>query len=381
MGRAPSTATLVTRALALVLLLAACTTPNPSVTPTPIPTRDPSALNVTALLDLSGSRAPNGGPQRDALQLWADQHASTTPRVKLRIVDVASSPSKTALELRRAAVEDRADALVVGVSVDYDDALNTAVQLVGVPVLFTLPIPEPATRDGGGWAFALAPTPAQLARFVVDDAAVRSVLSADLVVSDESTTAIVERIALTNELARRHVTANVVTVAPADATPKLRPLVATTPIVFFAGTPRSYIEAARSVTVGTSLYLSYLCDVADIADLRDAAALAVWPGSRWVAASSSGIGGPARPAFVQAYTDRTGPPTSIAASAYDALALLWSAAEKSIDPVHVREQLQSGTFTGVATTYTFSPSQHAGFNAGDLALLRFVGQRSSPALR
>jgi len=374
MGRAPSTGALV----ALVLLLTACTTSNPSMTPTPVATRDPNALNVTALLDLSGSRAPNGGPQRDALQLWADQHSSATPRVKLKIVDVASSPSKTVLELRRAAVEDRADAVLVGVSVDYDDAFAAAVQLVQVPVLFTLPISEPATR-GGGWAFALAPTPAQLARVVLDDAALRSVLSADLVVSDESTTAIVERIALTNELSRRHVTANVVTVTPTDAAQKLRPLLATTPVVFLTGAPHSYIDAARSVTVGTSLYLSYLSDLSNIADLREAAPLAAWPGSRWIAASS--FGGAGRAAFVQSYTDRTGPPTSVAASAYDALGLVASAAESGTAPDAVRDRLQSGTFAGVATTYAFSPSQHAGFNAGDLALLRYVGPRSSPALR
>src|SRR5205814_1241594 len=307
------------------------------------------APHVTALLDLSGSRAPNGGPQRDALQLWADQHSTATPRVKLKIVDVASSPSRTALELRRAAVEDRADAIVVGVSVDYDDAFVAAVQLTGVPVLFTLPIPEPAARGGGGWAFALAPTPAQLARSVLDDATLRSVLSTDLVVSDESTTAIGERIALTNELARRRVTANVITVTPTDATQKLRPLLVTTPIVFLAGTPRSYVEAARTVTVGTSLYLSYLCDFSDIADLHEAAALVVWPGSRWIAASSSGTSGAARAAFVQSYTDRTGPPTSLAASAYDALGLLASAADGGTAPSDVRDRLQSRTFTGDAT--------------------------------
>src|SRR5690348_18468731 len=99
MGRAPSAAAL----LALVVVVGACTAANPSATPTPAPTRDPNALNVTALLDLSGSRAPNGAPQRDALQLWVDQHASAAPRVKLKIVDVAGSPAKTALELRRAA--------------------------------------------------------------------------------------------------------------------------------------------------------------------------------------------------------------------------------------------------------------------------------------
>jgi len=377
MGRAPSTAALV----ALVLFLGACTAPNPSATATPAPTRDPNALNVTALLDLSGSRTPNGSAQREALQLWADQHSSATPRVKLRIVDVASSPSKTVLELRRAAVEDRANAIVVGVSVDYDEAFAAAVQLAGIPVLFTLPIPEPATGGGGGWAFALAPTPAQLARFVLDDAALRSVLSADLVVSDESTTAIVERIALTNELARRHVTANVVTVTPADATAKLRPLLLTIPVVFFAGTPHSYVEAGRTVTVGTSIYVSYVCEFADIADLRDVAAFAIWPGSRWIAAPSPGGSGSLRSAFVQSYTDRTGPPTSVAASAYDALGLLASAADGGTDPAAVRGRLQSGTFAGVATTYSFSPSEHAGFDAGDLALLRYVGQRTSPALR
>ena len=376
MGRAPRTAALVV----VVVLIGACTAANPSATPSPTPTRDPNALNVTALLDLSGSRAPNGAPQRDALQLWADQHASGTPRVRLKITDVASSPSKTALELRREVVEARADAIIVGVSVDYDDALANLVQLARVPVLFTLPIPEPATR-GGGWVFALAPTPAQLARVVLDDAARRAVLSSGLVVSDESTTAITDRIAFVKELARRTVTPNVVTVTASEATQKLRPLLATTSIVFLAGTPRTYLEAARTVTAGTTLYLSYVCDYGDIGDLRDAAPLALWPGSRWVAAPASGTSSTARTSFIQAYMDRAGPPTSVAASAYDALALLSAAAERSIDPIVMRDLLQSGTFAGVATTYTFSPSQHAGFNTGDLALLRYVAPRVPPAVQ
>jgi len=378
MGRAPSTGALVA---ALVLLLGACTAANPSATPTPTPSRDPNAFNVTALLDLSGSRAPNGAPQRDALQLWADQHSSASPRVKLKIVDVASSPAKTALELRREAVEARADAIVVGVAVDYDDAFATAVQLAQVPVLFTLPIPEPATR-GGGWAFALAPTPSQLARIVLDDAAPRSGLSSSLLVSDESTTAIIERTALTRELARRGITANVATIGAGDGTQMLRSLLATTSVVLFAGTPRSYLDAARTATTGTTLYFSYLCELGDIGDLRDAAPFALWPGSRWIAASSSGASTAARTSFVQTFIDRAGGrPTSVAASAYDALALLAGAAAEGIDSAAVRDRLQSGTFAGVATTYTFSPSQHAGFNIGDLALLRYVGQRSSPAVR
>jgi Periplasmic binding protein len=376
MGRAPSARAL---AVALVLVLGACTAANPLSTPTPTPTRDPNAFNVTALLDLSGSRAPSGGPQRDALQLWADQHSSGTPRVKLKITDVASSPSKTALEFRREVVEAHADAIVVGVSVDYDDAFANLVQIAQVPVLFTLPIPEPAT-PGGGWAFALAPTPLQLARVVLDDAAQRSVLSSSVVVSDESTTAVAERIAFANELARRQVTPKVMTVTATDATPKIRSLLATTSLVFLAGTPRTYLEAARTVTSATTLYLSYLCDFGDIGELRDAAPLAVWPGSRWIATSATGATA-ARTSFVQSYGDRSGPPTSAAASAYDALALLSAAAADGIDPVHVRDRLHSGTFSGVATTYTFRPTQHAGFSAGDLALLRYVAQRVSPAVR
>ena len=365
--------------LAVVVLLCACTATNPSATPTPTPTRDPNALNVTALLDLSGPRAPSGGPQRDALQLWADQHSSSTPRVKLKITDVAGSPSKTALELRREVVEARADAIIVGVSIDYDDAFASLVQLARIPVLFTLPIPEPATT-GGGWAFALAPTPTQLARAVLNDPVQRAILSSVLIVSDESTGAISERIAYAAELARRQVVPNVVMVTASEATQKLRPLFATTTTVFLAGAPRTYLEAARTATIGTSLYLSYLCDFGDIADLRDATALAVWPGSRWIAAPA-GTSTVARASFLQTFTDRSGPPTSVAASAYDALALLWGAAEKSIDPMSVRTRLQSGTFAGVATTYTFSASQHAGFDAGDLALLRYVGVRVPPAVR
>ncbi|HEV8536999.1 MAG TPA: ABC transporter substrate-binding protein [Candidatus Limnocylindria bacterium] len=370
----------MSRALAILLALvvSACTVANPSATPTPTPTREPGALNVTALLDLSGSRAPNGAPQRDALQLWADQHPTGTPRVRLKIVDAASSPSKTALELRRAAVDDRADAIIVGVTVEYDAAFAGAVQLAQVPVLFTLPIPEPAAA-GGGWAFALAPTPAQLARTVLDDGAARTVLTSSLVVSDESTSAIAERAALVTDLARRTVTANVVKVTTADATQRLRPMLATAPVVFFAGTPKTYVEAARSATTGTLLYFSYLSELGDIGDLREAATAATWPGSRWLAQGATG--GRAPTAFVQSYSDRAGPPTTPAASAYDALALLAKAAEGGVEAARLRDRLQVSTFAGVATTYSFSTTRRAGFALGDLAFLRYTGARSLPVIR
>lgn len=366
-----------TFAFAVAVAISACTAANPSATPTPAPTRDPGSVNVSALLDLSGSRTPSGAPQRDALQLWADQHATGSPRLRLRIVDVAGSPAKTVLELRRAAVEDRADAIVIGVPVGYDEAFAAAVQLAQVPVLFTLPIPEPAAA--GGWAFALAPTPAQLARATLDHAAARVVLRSTVVVSDESVTAIPERVALVTDLARRGVTTSVLKVTASDAPQRLRTIPPLTPIVFFAGTPKTYLDAARQTTPGTSLYLSYLSDLGDLADLREAAAQAIWPGSRWIAATTSA--NQARTAFLQSYTDRAGPPTSLAATAYDALSLLSTAAEGGIEPVRMRDRLQKGAFAGVATTYSFTMSRHAGFAVEDIAFLSYAGPRTAPVIR
>jgi hypothetical protein len=184
-----------------------------------------------------------------------------------------------------------------------------------------------------------------------------------------------------SELARRRVTANVVTVTAADATQKLRPLLASTSIVFLAGSPHAYVDAARTATAGTTLYLSYISEPGDIADLREAAPFAAWPGSRWVAASPSGGTNPVRASFLQGFTDRAGPPTSVAASAYDALSLLSSALEGGIDAVGVRDRLQSRTFAGAATTYRFTYSQHAGFSATDLTLLRYGGARLPPTVR
>ena len=363
--------------LAIVAALGACTAPaKPVTSPTPIPTHVPGALNVTALLDLSGSRWPSGAPQRDALQLWTDQHATATPRVRLRIVDVAGSASRTLIELRRAAVDDRADAIIVGVPVDYDDAFARAVQLTQLPVLFTLPIADPVTT-GGGWAFALAPTPSQLARTMLDDAAARAVLGSSVVVTDESAPAIIERAAFVAELASRGVTATIVKAA--DGT-KLRTMLASASVALFAGPPKPYVDAARTATTGTLLYFSYLCDGGDIGDLRDAAPLATWPGVRWIAANATGAT-PGRAAFLQAFLDRAGPPTSPAASAFDALTLLAAVSNGSADPVRLRDQLQAGSFIGIATTYTFNPARRAGFASQDLAFLRYTGARATPVLR
>src|SRR5205814_8201414 len=118
------------------------------------------------------------------------------------IVDGGRRPELPVIELRRAAAQAGTNAIVVGASVVYDDAFARAVALAHVPVLFTLPIVDP----GGGFGFALAPTPAQLALPALDDAAARTVLTGSIVVSDESPSAIPERAALVADLVRRSVT-------------------------------------------------------------------------------------------------------------------------------------------------------------------------------
>ena len=364
-------------ALAIGLVLTACSQPTPTtVTPSPIPTREAGTWSVTALLDLSGNRAPDGGPQRDALQLWADQHATASPRVKLRIVDVGGSQARTLVELRRAAVDERADAIIVGASVEYDAAFASAVQLAQLPVLFTLPITDPAV-GGGGWAFALAPTPADLAKAALDDAAARTVLSSTIVVSDESPAAIPERAALVADLAKRSVTPTLLKATASEAT-RLRAALATSSVVLFAGPARAYVETARAAPSGALLYFSYLCDIGDVGDLRDAAAVITWPGSRWIA---SGTASAARTAFVQSFSDRAGPPTTPAASAYDALELLASAADESADAMRVRQRIEGTRLAGIATTYSFTPTRHAGFAMADLAFLRYTGTRTPPIVR
>src|SRR5919204_6431642 len=114
--------------LLVASVLAGCTQGGPAAPPTAAPVHEPGSLRVTVLLDLSGPRWPNGAAQRDAIGLWSDQHASGAPRVNLRIVDVAGSDAKTLIELRRAAVEQGADAIVIGAALDYD-AVPQAVQL------------------------------------------------------------------------------------------------------------------------------------------------------------------------------------------------------------------------------------------------------------
>jgi len=377
-------------AVALAFTLAACTAPPTAISPTPPPTHEPGTTAVTVLLDLSGSRAPSGVAQRNAMQLWLDQDQALGGhrRVRATFVDLAGSGARVLIELRRAVEEERADAVVIGVPFAYDETFARAVAVARVPVLLTLPAPEPMSFSRGGWAFALAPTHARLARAAVDDATARGVLLPILLASDESPPAIADRLALSAELEQRGLIApTVVSVSAEDAAARVRAGASFARSAFFTGPAATYVDATRSLAgagITPRVYLSYLMEAGDALALREGADIATWPGSRNLAAISTAPTTQERATFIQAFTSRHGAPSTLAATAYDALALIDAAAESAggtPDRARLRDRLEATTFAGITTRYTFTATRHAGFDAVDLVLLRWsVGARVGFAL-
>ncbi len=366
--------------VALTFFLAACLTRPAEITPTPSPTHEPGTTAVTVLLDLSGTRAPSGVAQRNAMQLWLDQDQARgrQQRVRAKFVDLAGSDARVLIELRRAAEEDRADAVVIGVPFAYDETFARALTLARLPVVLTLPAPDPMSLAGGGWAFALAPTYARLARAAVDDATARGVLLPILLASDESAAAIAERLALATELEQRGLIApTVVVVGAQDAAARLRAGASFARSAFFTGPAATYVDATRSLAAGDitpRVYLSYLIEAGDALALREGVDLAIWPGSRNLAAISTAPTTAERAAFLQTFTARHGAPSTLAATAYDALALIDAAAESvggTPDRARLRDRLEATTFAGITTRYTFTATRHAGFDTVDLVYMRW----------
>lgn len=358
------------RALAtcLVLLLTAACAAAPRVAipvPTASPTHEPGTLAVTALLDLSGTRAPKGEAQRTAMQEGAGQQRAGGPLVRLKIVDVAGSDARLVLELRHAAETADADAIVIGTPAVLDDVLVSVIGLVRRPVLFTLPLVEPpgvaADAEGRRWAFALAPSLEQAARSAVS--ALPSRATPTLIVTDGSLQAGREQVAIEAELTRDGRDRPFVMTAGLEQrdtfVQRLRPIVSTGSAVFFAGPAASYLSPQRLVppadaTTSVATFLSYLTDPADAARLGDAAPTARWPGLRAAAATAGG---------------------THAATATDAVAILAAASGTGIEPERLRQRIEGGTFAGIATTYAFGPSKHAGADPRDLVLLAWEGGR------
>lgn len=351
--------------LALSLLIVACSPVAPAVT-TPSPTAEPGVFAVTVLLDLSGPRSGIGSAQRDAIQRWIDQRGSARPTIRTDVIDLGGSQAKLFIELRRAADETRADAVVIGVPVTYDDVLGRAIEISRVPVIFTLPLDvDPAGRTGGRWAFALAPALEDIAALSFGDASARGVIVPSLVLADARERADPLASALAKELTRRGLDPITRIALPADGSvpPVVRSSLSVLRSVHCTGLASTCVPVARearALFAPTLFYLSHLTTTADLGD-RDLASRAVFPGSRHVVERATG---------------------SHAAIAADAMSLLGAAAERAgtEDRLRSRDALEAITMPLIASTYSFSAQRHQGFAREDLALLRWTGSAIALAL-
>jgi hypothetical protein len=380
------------KALALVAFaVVSCTSPPPTVA-TPSPTAEPGVLAVTALLDLSGPRAAIGAQQKNALQLWVDvAQARASVAVKLRTVDIAGSDAKLLIELRRAAVDDLADAVIVGAPVTYDETLGRAIGLASLPVVLTQPLAaDPAGRLGGHWAFALSPLLPQLAAREIDDAMRRGVLVPSLVLADGRDRVDPMAAALAAELERRRLDPLTRIAMPSDwsVLPVVRSSLSVLRSVHCTSLPGSCAAVAQmAVTTGapTFFYLSYLTTPADLGDHRDLAARAIFPASRTILPFDSPpttATNQMRDRFLRAFAERHGAAGAQSAIAYDAIALLAAAADRAgpDDRTALRDALERITMPLIASTYTFSALRHAGSDPDDIAYLRWAGAAVAPAL-
>lgn len=352
--------------LGWALVVAGCAAPSPAM-PTPSPTREPGTLTVTALLDLSGPRAALGNAQRNALQLWVDQQqvrGTQQLRLRWKAVDVAGSEARLIVELRRASWGEGADAVIVGTPLAlYGDNLLRATELARLPILLTLPAPEPPL-DGGRWLFALAPGQDRLDALVPADLAARGIAEAPFRLAPPGTDVIHYPAQLGDVRAMR-----------------------------MSGAPKEYPRLAallKQVVPAPIAYFPYLTDPNELGDLKDAPLVSLWPGSRRVVGGSPAFQAPARRDFVKAYTDRHGPPATWAATAYDALGLVTAAAERSAAAAErgtaalresIRDRLEEASIVGIASTYRFSRSAHGGPLADDFTLLRWSGSFVTTAVR
>lgn len=360
------------------------------------PSPEPGLLEVTVLLDLSGSRAPRGDAQRNALQLWQDLEQSRgggRVRVRLSLIDVASSEARVLLELRRAAGETRADAVIVGVPVSAATiGFGEAAAAARLPLILTLPAVEPGSRTGGRWIFATAPTPEQIARrtVLVTESPFDTVLvTADGRPQDAEIRAVLDEWSRVARTAPQQVS-----VDRREETLQAAVRLAAVPTtagagrrVHLGGPPREWAPLGRELKQtarGATYVLSYLTEHSDLGEFRDGLD-AVWPAPLHLTLSAipPNAAAGARRQFVQSYADRHGPPTAHAAAAFDALTLLSLAAERvgADDRERLRDQVEVTSFTGVTTTYAFSVTRHAGYAGDDLVLYRWNGSAPVPDSR
>ena len=345
---------------------------------------------------ISRARARRAGrAQRNAMQLWLDQQQARggQQRCARRSSTSPEASRELLIELRRAAEEDGADAVVIGAPFAYDETFARALGIARLPVVLTLPAPEPTSLPGGRLGLrARADVRRPRARggrrrdgarrAAADPPRERRVPAGDRRAPRARQGAGAARPRFADRRdghgpGRRR------------ARPRRR-LVREQPALHRPGRHLRRRDALGRRGRPHAARLSLLSNggqrrggAAGGRGPRDLAGLAE-PRGHLDGADDRG----ARRASSRRYAARYGAPSTLAATAYDALALIDAAAESAggtPDRARLRERLEATTFAGITTRYTFTAARHAGFDTADLVYLRWSGgarggsRRSEPA--
>ena len=233
----------------------------------------------------------------------------------------------------------------------YGDNLLRATELARLPILLTLPAPEPPL-GGGRWLFALAPGQARLDALVLDDLAARGIAHAPFRLVPPGTDVI-------------HYPAQ-----PGGVR-----------AMRLSGAPKEYPQLAallKQVVPAPIAYFSYLTDPNALGDLNDAPLVALWPGSRQLVGGSPAFRSPAA-RLREAYADRHGPPrpgprppSRSRSSRPRRNGARPRRAKCRRHSRNIRDRLEEATLVGIAST-SASRSTHAGPLADDFVLSAGAG--------
>ena len=346
---------------------------------------DARSLVVGAVVDVTGSAAAIGGPERDALQLAADQINESGGingrKVTLTVLDAKSDVAESAKDATSLLTDKHVD-VVIGSSRSAPSlAMRPVVERARVPMV-SLAAAQ-SIIEGSHWVFKMPPSDSVVFAQLVDyfhhqgfhrigllrDASALGDGVDQLIDKAGSpygiSTATVEKFDAADvdftaqlvALRSAHTDANVIYGSGASialATKQYRQLALTAPLI-------------HSYGAATSTFLQLAGTAADGVILN---------GNRQLIVDSLRASDPTKAViekFSTAFQKRYGrPPTPFAGYAYDAVNLVAAACRQgSCSPAALRDQLERITdFQGVTGTYDFSAADHSGLPKSPLVMLR-----------
>ena len=341
-------------------------------------------VKIGAVLDITGAGASLGVPERDTLELLADQLNSDGGidgrEVELIIEDNASTEDGAARAINKLITEDQVD-IVLGAS-------RTGPSLAMRPIAESNQFPmislaaNVAIVDGSEWVFKTAQNDSVVIENIVADAAEKGYTTLGLIRDASGFGEGVEE--QFNSIGEEFGISVIATESFApDATDftaqmvNIRDAGADANIIWGIPPAAGLAQVAyRQLGIQAPVYQSHGIGNQVFLDTAGAAADGlVAPLGRLVVRDQLPEDDPQREvimAFADAYEEEYGAgPSTFAGHAYDGFQLAVNAiAEVGTDPEAIRDYLESVTdFVGVSGTFTMTPEDHSGLTAEDLVLV------------